>query len=131
MQGIIQYQYSLAEKFLDFIQSIQIPYFGIFMGSFPLDEISWIVYITVFILSLVCWIIWRLLCKLFKTHLYNIEKYKWLLLLNGFYIIPFIYGFFWWRLTIINIFLLFLGSGVYVWIDIFFNQPDRIIDFFN
>ncbi len=131
MQSIIQYQYSLAEKFLEYIQNIQIPYFWIWMENFPLDKISWIVYITVFILSLVWWFIWRIFCRIFKTHVYNIEKYKWILLFNWFYIIPFVYWFFWWRFSVINIFLLFLWSWVYVWIDIFFNQPDRIIDFFN
>ncbi len=131
MQSIIQYQYSLAENFLEYIQDIQIPYFWILMENFPLDKISWIVYITVFLLSLWSWIIWRLFCRIFKTHVYNIEKYKWILLLNGFYFIPFIYWFFWWKFNVINVFLLFIGSWFYVGLDIFLHQPDRVIDFFN
>jgi len=131
MQEIIQYQYKLAENLLHYIQSINIPSYGILLEQYKLEDIPGIVYITVFILSLLSWILGRMFCWVFKTHVYNIEKYRISLLFNIFYFLPFIYWFFGGQFRVINIFLLFIWSGFYIWLDIFLHQPDRVIDFFN
>lgn len=62
MQEIIQYQYKLAENLLHYIQSINIPSYGILLEQYKLEDIPGIVYITVFILSLLSWILGRMFC---------------------------------------------------------------------
>ncbi len=131
MQLIIQYQYSLAEKLLDFIQSINFPGIWLLLENYALNQIIGVVYVTVFIISILSWVLWRIFCRLFKTKLYNIEKYNIVLLLNFFYIVPFAYWFFWGKFNFMNVFFIFIWSWFYIWLNTFLTQPNTVIDFFN
>lgn len=138
MWEIVAYQYKITNIILKYIMDNILPYYGsinpefneLYPKFFDLSQTMGFLFLATFIISLVVFLFWRLLGKLCKFEIYNIDKYRMTLLLNIFYIVPFVYGFMWWRLKLINISLLFIWSWSYYIFKWFFINPDRIIKYF-
>jgi hypothetical protein len=135
---IIGFQYKISEITLRYISDTVIPYYAdinpeladLYPQFFDISQTIWVLFVVTFILSFISFILWRLLWRLLKFQAYDAEKYRVVLLLNIFYIVPFIYGFVWGRIKIINIFLLLIGSWAYYAFKWLFSNPDAVINYF-
>lgn len=138
MWEIVAFQYKISELFIWYIFEIILPYIHSIKPDilwldpdfFNISETKWFLFVVTFILSIVAFMFWRLVWKIFNFQAYQAKKYRVMLFFNIFYIIPFIYGFIWWRLNIINLFLLFLGSWSYFAFQWVLSNPNWVIDYF-
>lgn len=139
MWEIVAYQYKITSIVLKYIMDHFLPYYSkinpnfneLYPKFFDVSETLGFLFLATFILSVLAFLIWRLTGKIFKFQVYDAEKYRVMLLLNIFYIVPFVYGFIWGRLKIINIFLLFIWSGAYYAFKWIFSNPDAVINYFS
>jgi len=139
MWEIVALQYQISEIVIRYISDTVLPYYStinpnfseLYPKFFNISETQGMLFIATFLLSVLAFLIWRLIWKLIWFHAFKPEKYKLILLLNIFYIIPFIYGFIGGRFNILNIFLIFLWSGAYFTFQYIFSHPDMIIDIFT
>lgn len=138
MWEIVAFQYKISEMFLHYISDNILPYFSEYFPDiielipnyFQIFHVQGLLFVTTFILSLTAFWVWRLLWKITWFHAFKPEKYRLVLFLNIFYIVPFIYGFIGWRFNIINVFLMFLWSGAYFAFQYIISHPDVVIDYF-
>jgi len=138
MWEIVGFQYLVSEIVLTYISESILPYFAelipeyskLMPEHFRIFEIDGILFITTFILSLFAFFLWRLISKITGFRAYRPEKYRLVLFLNVFYLVPFAYGLIWGRFNIINVFLLFLWSGAYHAFQYIISHPDMVIDYF-
>lgn len=137
MWDIVAFQYKISEIILQYISGNIFPYFQalypeiiIFSPEyFRIFEIPGILFITTFILSLITFFIGRIIGKIIWFHTFRPEKYRLVLFLNIFYIVPFFYGLIWGKFNIINIVLIFLWSGAYFSFKYVISHPDMVIDY--
>lgn len=131
---IVDFQYKISEVVAKYISDTTLPYYPDLIDLYPVffdvSKTLWILFVMTFILSFLSFLLWRVLGKLFKFQAYDAEKYRIVLFFNIFYLVPFIYGFIWWRFNIINVFLLFLGSWAYFAFEWIISNPDAVIDYF-
>lgn len=114
MKEIISVQYRVAEYIINYFQQLEIPNYGLLVPEYyDISQLPGVLFITVFLLSLLSWFLGRMFCSVFKTYVYNIENYRTSVLINIFYVVPFLYGFFWWKLRSRNIFILFVWNCIF------------------
>lgn len=133
--NIVDYQYKISEVVVKYLSDTLLPYYPDLIDLYPVffdaSKTLWVLFVMTFILSFLSFLLWRLLGRLCKFQAYDAEKFRIVLFFNIFYIVPFIYGFIGWRFKIINIFLLFLGSGAYFVFEWIISNPDAVIDYFT
>jgi hypothetical protein len=137
MWEIVALQYRISEIVIRYISDTILPYYSnispeftwLYPQFFDISETQGMLFIATFILSVLAFLIWRLLWKIIWFHVFKPEKYKLILLLNIFYVIPFIYWFIGGRFNILNIFLIFLWSWAYSTFQYIFSHPDMVIDY--
>jgi hypothetical protein len=132
---IVDFQYKVSEVVVKYISDTVLPYYPnleeLYPVFFDISKTLEILFVMTFILSFLSFLLWRLLWRLFKFQAYDAEKFRIILFFNIFYIVPFVYWFIWGRFNIINIFLLFLGSGAYFAFEWVISNPDAVIDYFT
>ena len=132
---IVDFQYKVSEVVVQYITETVIPYFPQFEELYPvffdISETLEILFVTTFILSFFSFLLWRLLGRLLKFQAYEAEKFRIILFFNIFYIVPFVYWFIGWRINIINIFLMFLGSWAYFTFEWILSNPDIMLDYLS
>lgn len=136
---IVEYQYKISEIIVKYISDTVLPYYAeinpelaeLYPRFFDISQTLWVLFVVTFILSVLSFILGRILWRVFKFQAYDAEKFRIVLFFNIFYIVPFIYGFIWWRFKIINVFLLFLGSWAYFAFEWVISNPDAVIDYFT
>lgn len=132
---IVNYQYQISEVVVKYLSDNILPYYPDLIDLYPIffdvSKTLGVLFVMTFILSFLSFLLWRFLGRLFKFQAYDAEKFRIVLFFNIFYIIPFIYWFIGWRFKIINILLLFLGSGAYFVFEWIISNPDAVIDYFT
>lgn len=116
MNDIIWVQYRVVEYFFEFIQSKHFIFWDFLSQHSVFFEYDLTMFLWSVLVSILSWLIWRWVCSIIKTTVYNIQDLKWILLLNIFFIVPFLYWALGWQFKFRNFILMLAGNWIFFYL---------------